>query len=125
VQRGCEVSNRTASAELVEMLRPNRYSGMSPRMAALVGYVLGQAWTNPLILDLAVTTDGCVLAQVGEANGDEWVPEGPGYDRVFGDWRDVERNWNELVEAANLPPTQADEAMDLWRRRVAAKRRSA
>ena len=35
---------------LIDKLHPDRFSGMSGRMAAVVGYILGQEWSAPRIV---------------------------------------------------------------------------
>ncbi len=40
---------------LVEKLHPNRFTEMSPFMAAIVGYVLGEPWTKPEIVEVTVS----------------------------------------------------------------------
>ena len=39
-------------ATLAEKLHPSRFTEMSPFMAAIVAYVLGEAWTNPAIAEI-------------------------------------------------------------------------
>lgn len=45
---------------LADKLRPERFSAMSGRMAAIIGYILDQPWTEPAIAALSVTSDGYV-----------------------------------------------------------------
>ena len=40
---------------LVVKLRPSRFPGMSPFMAAVVGYVLGESFTDPEIAEIKVS----------------------------------------------------------------------
>jgi hypothetical protein len=78
---------------LIDKLHPNRFSGMSGRMAAVVGYVLGQEWSAPRIVELVVTSDGWVLARnAGHV----------GFDTIIGTVDDLERNWKNLLSAAGL-----------------------
>ena len=76
---------------LTEKLNPRRFSAMSPKMAAIVGYILSQNWG--VINGLMVTSDGFVLAQV---NGDV------GYNHFIGAESDLQRNWKELLNVADL-----------------------
>ncbi len=39
---------------LKSKLKPTRFNGMSPLMAAIVGYVLGEAYTTPEIAEVTV-----------------------------------------------------------------------
>jgi hypothetical protein len=49
--------------QLVTKLRPDRFTAMSGKMAAVVGYILDERFSEPSISELVVTTDGFVLAQ--------------------------------------------------------------
>lgn len=49
---------------LAEKLHPDRFTEMSPRMAAVVGYILQERFTEPAIAELVVTSDGFVLARM-------------------------------------------------------------
>ena len=78
---------------LTESLHPRRFAGMSGKMAAVVGYILGEAWSKPSIAEMVVTSDGWVLAR----------NEGHvGFNTIIGTAADLERNWNNLLRAAGL-----------------------
>ena len=47
---------------LIDKLRRDRFSAMSGKMAAIVGYVLDERFSDPPISALVVTTEGFVLA---------------------------------------------------------------
>ncbi len=49
--------------QLVAKLRPDRFTAMSGKMAAIVGYILDERFSEPAISELVVTSDGFVLAQ--------------------------------------------------------------
>ena len=49
-------------SDLAAKLRPDRFSEMSDVMAGIVGYIVGEDFTEPSITDLLVTADGFVLA---------------------------------------------------------------
>jgi hypothetical protein len=84
-----------------EKLRPERFEGMSGKMAAIVGYILDEAFTNPAINELIVTSDGFVLAeQVGDVGANDFM----------GQESDLRRNWNNLLDAAGLTPDERTEA---------------
>jgi hypothetical protein len=86
---------------LIDKLHPDRFSGMSGRMAAVVGYILGQEWSAPRIVELVVTSDGWVLARnAGHV----------GFDTIIGTVDDLERNWNNLLRAAGLTSQEQQEA---------------
>lgn len=48
---------------LADKLHPDRFTAMSGRMAAILGYILGESWTEPEIPYLSVTSDGCVTSE--------------------------------------------------------------
>jgi hypothetical protein len=94
----------TIGDELAAELHPTRYSGMSPRMAAIVGYLVDRVWTSPRIAGLAITSDGFLIAL-----------DGAGGSRFIGDAEDLDRNLDRLADAANLRP---DLRAELDRRRA-------
>jgi hypothetical protein len=78
---------------LTESLHPRRFPGMSGKMAAIVGYILGEVWSKPNIAEMVVTSDGFVLARnTGHV----------GCNTIIGAAVDLERNWNNLLRAAGL-----------------------
>jgi len=89
---------------------------MSGRMAAVVGYILGQEWSKPCIAELVVTSDRWVLARnAGHL----------GFDTIIGTAADMERNWNNLLRAANLTSRERQEAGERYRQAVRGCRRQA
>ena len=42
---------------LTESLHPRRFAGMSGKMVAIVGYILGEKWSKPNIAEMVVTSD--------------------------------------------------------------------
>ena len=78
---------------LTEKLHPARFTGMSGKMAAIVGCILGQAWTSPAIAELTITSDGHVLAR---HEGD------CGHNDYIGTVADLQKNWRRLLDAAGL-----------------------
>jgi hypothetical protein len=115
--RGATVAAPTAVGgdalrqRLVRKLRPERFSAMSGRMAAIVGFLVGEKLAAPAISELVVTSDGWVLAQhAGEVGAEHFV----------GSEADLERNLAALRRAAQL---DQDEAAELERRQRAKIRR--
>ena len=43
---------------LAAKLRPDRFTAMSGKMAAIVGYIVGERFSDPAISELVVTSDG-------------------------------------------------------------------
>jgi hypothetical protein len=82
---------------------------MSPRMAAIVGFVVGEEWTQPVIEELHVTGDGFVMARRG---GDI------GCNDFIGAVSDLERNWENLLVAAGLSGDEVTEARRLYAVRI-------
>lgn len=80
-------------------LDPDRFVGMSDKMVAIVGYFLGEWYTDPQITGLCVTSDGMVLAQ---NSGDL------GYNTVIGSYEDLERNWLGLINLEAVGLTQEE-----------------
>jgi hypothetical protein len=79
---------------LAHYLNPARFSNMSGKMAAIVGCIVGEKFTNPAIRKLYRTSDGFILA---EHEGDV------GANHFIGTMSDLERNWVTLLNAANMP----------------------
>jgi len=80
-----------------QKLNPGRFSGMSPKMGAIIACILDIEMTTPAIESMIVTSDGFVLAQlVGDI----------GYIEFIGSEDDLLRNFNNLVTAAKLTPIQ-------------------
>jgi hypothetical protein len=82
---------------------------MSRKMAGLVGFVIGQEFVDPPIMEICVTTDGFVLARVGEQAG---------CDTFVGAYADVSQNWNRLLAAANLTTEEQIEATCRFAERI-------
>jgi hypothetical protein len=98
-----------ASEALVKKLHPSGFDAMSPRMAALVGCVLGHGYTEPALVELTVTSDGILLAR---AEGDI------GMNEFIGPSSEFRRNWEKLLDAADLTPAERAEAEALYAKRV-------
>jgi hypothetical protein len=94
---------------LVNKLRPDRFTAMSGKMAAIVGYILDERFSDPAISELVVTTDGFVLAQrEGEVGANE----------MLGEEADLNRNLLMLIEAAGLTEDEVREFGRLQRERI-------
>jgi hypothetical protein len=73
-------------------LDPQRFPNMSLQMAAILGFVLGRAYTTPTLTDVQVTPDGHVLAE----------QEGVGHSMHLGAEADLRANLSRLGMAAGL-----------------------
>jgi hypothetical protein len=87
---------------LTEKLHPDRFEAMSGKMAAIVGYILGESWTEPEIVALSVTSDGFVTTE----------------SEFFGEAADLDRNILNLLVAADLNSGEREEFERLYRERV-------
>lgn len=90
-------------------LNPERFKGMSGKMAALVGAVLGEEFTTPSIAELNITSDHCVLAR---AAGDS------GANEFIGAYADFEGNFRRLVGIAELSDDEMTEFKRLYAQNV-------
>jgi hypothetical protein len=78
--------------ELIDNIRSGKW-GLSPKMTAIMGYLLKQDFTDPEITSIVITTDGCVMAQ----------PEGDiGYNDFLGSEDDLRRNIEGMAECFGL-----------------------
>lgn len=94
---------------LVDKLRPDRFTAMSGKMAAIVGYILDERFSDPAISELVVTSDGFVLAQTeGEVGANDMI----------GEESDLNRNLLRLIEAAGLSEEEIREFGRLQRERI-------
>ena len=95
--------------ELVAKLRPDRFTAMSGKMAAIVGYILDERFSEPAISEPVVTADGFVLAQSqGEV----------GANKMLGTEVDLNRNLLDLIEAAGLTAAEIQEFGRRQRKRI-------
>ena len=101
---------------LSRKLNPNRFTAMSGKMAAIVGYVISERFTNPIITDMCITSDGFVLAQ---QEGDI------GMNETIGHISDLERNWNLLIRVADLNEIETKQARALYSLRIKDWRKGA
>jgi hypothetical protein len=94
---------------LAQKLHPDRFTEMSPFMAAIVGYVFGESLTDPAIAEITVSeTEDLVYVR---------KTDGVGFDGVQS-LTDLRNNWNRLLDAAGLTPDERREAMRLFTARV-------
>jgi hypothetical protein len=87
---------------LAEKLRPDRFTAMSGKMASIVGYILGESWSDPEITTLSVTSDGFVTTE----------------SEFLGEAADLDRNILNLLMAAGLSDEERAEFERLYRDRV-------
>jgi Zn-dependent peptidase ImmA (M78 family)/DNA-binding XRE family transcriptional regulator len=97
-------TNDVLRAGLIRKLDPSRFPSMSPKMAAIVGYVLEAPFTEPTVAELVVTHDGFVLAA---REGDS------GANELLGSRSDLDRN---LVGLLNATPDLTEDEIALFGR---------
>lgn len=95
--------------KLIEKLNPARFPGMSPFMGAVVGFVLGESFTDPEIAELTVSERENIvyIRKVG----------GIGFEGIQS-LEDLRNNWNRLLDVAGLTPEERREAVRLFNSKV-------
>lgn len=90
-------------------LRPSRFPGMSPFMAAIVGFILRESFTDPEIAEIRVSEEENLVyvRQVGDV----------GFDNIQS-LEDLRNNWNRLIDVAGLMPEERAEAVRLFNSKV-------
>ena len=107
--------NNTVSLTLTRKLHPSRFPHMSNKMAAIVAYILDEQWTSPRITEMAITSDGQVLtAMDGEV----------GLNHIIGGAKDLDRNIEDLLDAAELSNEEKADWIVLYHIRVVDWRQS-
>ena len=95
--------------DLAAKLRPERFAEMSGKMAAIVGYILDEPFSEPAISGLVITADGFVLAEREGQTGD---------NEMLGTEVELNRNLLDLVAAAGLTDDEVAEFGRLQRERI-------
>ena len=94
---------------LTEKLHPTRFTAMSGRMAAILGFVLSQTWTMPRMQELHITSDGFLMARSSEDIG---------CNDFIGAVADWDSNLQRLFGVAEVTPDERQEFAGLWQLRV-------
>ena len=87
---------------LADLLHPTRFTAMSPRMAAIVGCILGEEWTDPSIHHITVTSDGFATCM----------------HYFLGSVDDLVHNLAQLADAAQLDDVQRESFQVLCRQHI-------
>jgi len=78
-------------------------------MAAVVGFVLGESFTNPEIAELTVSeSENLVYIRKAGAVGFDGLQS----------LEDLRNNWNKLIDVAGLTPDERREAVRLFNSKV-------
>ena len=94
---------------LSKKLNPARFPGMSPFMAAIVGFVLGESFTDPEIAELTVSENENIV-YIRKAGA-------VGFDGLQS-LEDLRNNWNRLIGVAGLTMEERAEAVRLFNLKV-------
>lgn len=92
----------TTLQSLTNKLHPANFTKMSGMMASIVGCVLDADFANPKIVELIVTSDRMVMAR---------VENDCGFNHFIGTVADLQRNWDCLLDAAELTEEERQFAM--------------
>ena len=97
-------------SKLNRKLSRGRFPGISPLMAAIVGYVVGESLADIDIAELKVgETENLVYVRQAGTVGFDGIPNS----------EDL-RNWNRLMDAAGLTPEERKRAAELFRQKSEA-----
>jgi hypothetical protein len=96
-----------ARNRLQQKLHPQRFPGMTPLMAALVGFILDVSFVSPNFAEVAVMSDGFVLASTQDT-----------VNIFIGTYQDLLRNWVALLAAARLTEAERQEADMLFAAKI-------
>ena len=88
------------SQNLCKKMNPRRFTSCSGKMHAILGWLVGEAVSDPSIAEFTVTSDEHVLAR---HEGDI------GFNDFFAAWEDFYRNVAGAAEAAELTPKELAE----------------
>lgn len=86
-------------------LSPTRFAGMSPKMAAIVGCILGEPFTRLRMVEMVRTSDNFIMGMV---EGDI------GHNEFIGSGEDLDRNWTALLDVAGLTEDERRHADGLF-----------
>ena len=90
-------------------LNPTRFPGMSPMMAAIVGYVLSESFTDPAIAEITVSeAENLVYFRKAGAVGFDGLQS----------LEDLRNNWNRLLDVAGLTADERKCAVELFRSKI-------
>lgn len=96
-------------SELSKKLHPSRFPGMSPMMAAVVGYVVGESFTDPQIAEIAVSeVENIAYFRKSGAVGFDGLQS----------LQDLRENWNRLLDVAGLSAEERKDAVRLFNLRI-------
>lgn len=74
-------------------LHPKRFMSMSPKMGAIVGYIIEANYVTPKIVEMVVTSDGILMGR---------IEDDIGCNEILGYVDEFKRNWNTLIHVPGL-----------------------
>jgi hypothetical protein len=83
------------STRLLAKLDPDRYPNMSLTFVAILGYLLNEPWTQPIILEITRVDDVMLAMSEGQ-----WLPN------FLGEVSDLRAHLRRLGMAASLTPEE-------------------
>src|SRR5688572_30840318 len=92
-----------------DKLWPGRYSHMSGIRAAILGCIMGEAWSTPSLAELCITSDGMLLGR---------RVDDCGFNEFIGAADDLDDNLGRLLDVAAITE---EERGELFRRYQAVK----
>ncbi|MBK8536892.1 MAG: hypothetical protein IPL59_18445 [Candidatus Competibacteraceae bacterium] len=95
------------SARLLEKIDPDRYPNMTMTFAAMLGYVCGEEWTKPVILEIRIIDDVMIA-----------MSEGQMLPNFLGEVPDLRAQLHRLGMVAGLTPEEWSEYQDLLESRL-------
>lgn len=101
---------RDAFASLRQKLHPTRLR-LSPRMRALVDFVLGERFTTPWVEALSITSDDFVVLQPADDSGLL-------HDELLGEADDLYRNYAGVLQVVGVTGAEARQFYDHYARRA-------
>ena len=86
-------------ASLKRQLNPRRFPNMSPKMIAYIGYLFGEAYTDPQVFEMAVSADEDILyiRKSGECGFND-----------LESYSDFRSNWAKLIDFPGVGLTPGD-----------------
>ena len=85
--------NDSISVSVKKKLNPSRFPNMSDVFASIVGYVLGEHFTNVKYAAMIISSDNFLLGQKSEDIG---------FNDFIGSESDLNKNWKNLLNVAGL-----------------------
>ena len=95
------------STSLLAKLDPDRYPNMSLTFVAILGYLLNEPWTQPIILEITRVDDVMLAMSEGQ-----WLPN------FLGEVSELRANLRRLGMAAGLTPEEWAEYQALTEERL-------